>query len=36
MEPTEIINYIPENIMLVRTHEETKEFRGSLYNAARK
>lgn len=36
MEPTEIINYIPENIMLVRTREETKEFRGSLYNAARK
>lgn len=37
MEPTEVINYIPENIMLVRTHEETKEFRqGSLYNAARK
>ena len=36
MEPTGIINYIPENIMLVRTHEKTKKFRGSLYNAARK
>lgn len=37
MEPTEIINYIPENIMLVRTHEKTKKHRqGSLYNAARK
>ena len=34
MEPTEVINYIPENIMLVRTHK--KESRGSLYNAARK
>ncbi len=31
----EIITNIPEDIMLVRTHQEVIEFRGSLFNAAR-
>lgn len=32
----EIITNIPEKIMLVRTHQEVVDFRGSLFNAARK
>lgn len=30
------INTIPEKVMLVRTHQKVIDYRGSLYNAARK
>lgn len=30
------ISTIPEKVMLVRTHQEVIDYRGSLYNAARK